>query len=853
MSKEKKKKRNTKNDVEIFNPSGANSEISAGENTLNFTPSASGARIDDPKLAEKLRRSNIKKEELRGKLHRLPRYAAEMWKAYRADASIHVREGLIGFGFGICAYLLGCCKLPFNTYPLGLALLCSSPKKMLWIFFGLCAAAFSLPEGALVYIIAYATAVSVRILARLLIDIPAEAESGGRSAAHLAGEMKKRAHAIFTESIYLRMATACASAFVVGLYFLVSRGFVFYDLFAAIFAMLCTPAAVFVYSGCFEENSTDARFRHVAIGALTVSLTYALREMSFIGISLGIFFAFFVTVYATRNRGAMNGIILGLALGVAYAPKYAPMFALAGLCAHLMWNISSTFAMTAASAVSVLWGIYVEGVGAVSHILPAVMLASAAYIGASKLSFFPAAKDLIFSGRYCADMNDADISRFSQRECERHLSELSENLETLSEIFYNLSDRLCRPGIPELRRMCDSVYDQYCPYCENKAVCWELEYSQSADVLGSIGDILASRGIADVSDLPSYMQSRCTALPGIINEINQKSRDLSRVSCLADKTEVFAMDYAAIARLISDTAAMGRDDMIPHRELSEKLTEVLAKYGFGDGGVSVYGRRSKRIIARGFDTSGAGRGVKELKADVERVCGFAVSDPIIELSEGAMTLKMSSARSLSARCVLRTNNTGQEECGDTVASFEASGDRHYVLISDGMGRGREAAFTSGVCSMFLQKLLGSGNLPESVIKMLGGFVRSKPGECSATIDLLSVDLLSGRTEFYKCGAPASFVRRGENIFKLASNTVPLGILSAGDIGKLSFDANAGDFIIMLSDGVAMGNDDSIWLLDLLGKGFDKNLEVMAEKIIAEARRRGSDDDISVALIAIEKV
>ena len=71
------------------------------------------------------------------------------------------------------------------------------------------------------------------------------------------------------------------------------------------------------------------------------------------------------------------------------------------------------------------------------------------------------------------------------------------------------------------------------------------------------------------------------------------------------------------------------------------------------------------------------------------------------------------------------------------------------------------------------------------------------------------------------------------------------------MGKLSFDARVGDVMILLSDGVALGNDDSVWLLDLLTGGFDSNLEVMAEKIIAESRRHGSDDDISVILVRLD--
>ena len=837
-------------------PCDNNSATEGDTKTFDAAMSGSASGDSDGTADEKLARAEMRRARLRLKIQALPSQAMKMWKEYRRDATLHVREGSIGFALGICAYLLGSCNLLFDTFPLGLALLCAAPKKILWIFFGLCASAASMPEGALVYVFAYATAISVRILARLLIDIPAEASGSTYSPStdrlsERANGIKRRARAVFTESIYLRMATGCASAFITGLYFLVSRGFVYYDLFAAIFSMLCTPVAVFVYSGCFEENDADARFRELALATLTVSLTFSLRNMTLVGISLGVYFAFFVTLYACRQKGIWKGALLGLLCGVAYSPAYAPMFAISGFIASMIWNVSAAWAMTAAGAAAMIWGFYAEGTAAVAHILPAVMLSAASYLGAQKLSFFPAARDLIFSGRYCVDMNDADIARISRRESEKHLETLSDTFESLSEIFYNLSDRLSRPGLPELRRMCDGVYDRYCPLCPNRDLCWEIEYASSAELLGILSEALRERGVADIDDLPEYMRSRCAALPGIIGEINRGCAELTRIACISDKTDVFAMDYAAVSELLADAAKMGRNDSRPDVALSEKLTEVLAKYGFGDGGVNVYGDRRKQIIARGFDISGTGGGMKELKASVETACGFDMSDPVIEIGDGSMTLKMSRARSLTASCVMRVNNTGQEECGDTVTHFENCDDKFFALISDGMGRGKEAAFTSGVCSVFLQKLLGGGNRSETVIKMLNNFIRSKPGECSATVDLAEVDLLNGHTEFMKCGASPSFVRRAGNLFKLSANTMPLGILGGSDASKLTFDAEAGDVIIMLSDGVAQGNDECMWLLDLLSSGFDSNLELMAEKIISAARRAGSEDDISVVLIKLD--
>jgi len=802
--------------------------------------------------------SRAKESELKARLRRLPARALELMRAYRRDARLHIKESAVGFALGVCAYLLGSCKLAFGTNPLGLALLCASPKKIFWIFAGLCVSALGGEElgAAGIYVFAYVTAVAVRVLARLLIDVPAESEGrlgGDGDTARAAREVKIRARAAFTESIYLRMATGTAAAFIIGVYFMIKGSFAYYDLFASIFSMASTPLAIFVYAGCFEENECDKRFRRFAICMLMMSLTFSLRDMYVIGVSLGAFFAYFITLYVCRKKGMLWGALVGGLCGVAYSPIYAPLFVLTAITVGALWSVSAFGALVGGGTAGMLWGFYVEGVGAMSRLLPAIMLSSVCYMGARRMSLFPAAKDLLFSGRYCSDMNDAAMA---EERCEVTLgkmTDLSDTFEALSEIFYNLSDRISRPGLPELRRMCDGIYDKYCPVCPSRDICWELEYAASKEMLTAISGTLAAKGMADSADVPEYMRSRCVALPGIIGEINHGCAELCRRARLADKTDVFAMDYAAVAALLSDVGNENRKNYKPDPVLTAKMTDVLSEYGFGGGGVSVYGDRRKRIVARGFDVSGGGIGMSDLKKKVEGACGFPVSDPIIEMKDNILTLKMTSARRFSVESLATTDNFGEEECGDTASTFENCDDRFYAIVSDGMGTGREAAFTSGVCSIFLRKMLGVGNRASTVIKMLSGFIRSKPDECSASADVMELDMLTGRAEFLKCGAAASFVRRRDNLFKLAAATLPLGILDSTDAGRLTFDVEDGDVIIMMSDGVAMGNEDCMWLLDMLSAEWDDDLHLMSRRLIDRARRSGSCDDISVILTKVSAI
>ena len=63
---------------------------------------------------------------------------------------------------------------------------------------------------------------------------------------------------------------------------------------------------------------------------------------------------------------------------------------------------------------------------------------------------------------------------------------------------------------------------------------------------------------------------------------------------------------------------------------------------------------------------------------------------------------------------------------------------------------------------------------------------AKSLECSSSVDLLEIDLASAEASLTKSGAAPSFIKRGENVFRLHSKTAPIGIMKALDAERLDF-------------------------------------------------------------------
>jgi stage II sporulation protein E len=196
--------------------------------------------------------------------------------------------------------------------------------------------------------------------------------------------------------------------------------------------------------------------------------------------------------------------------------------------------------------------------------------------------------------------------------------------------------------------------------------------------------------------------------------------------------------------------------------------------------------------------------------------------------------------------------TRAEISGDTAALFETEGKNAYALISDGMGSGEEAKRTSEFVSSFLRASLETGASVSSLIGAVNATARARGEECGASIDLFSLDLVTGEAFFVKSGAAPSFIKRGTSLFRIRSKTLPVGVMSEVDAERIGTSVEDGDIIIMMSDGVS-ADAEAPWLIELLHRPNSRSLKDYASYILTEAERiNGEDDDRTVLVLRIGK-
>ena len=108
---------------------------------------------------------------------------------------------------------------------------------------------------------------------------------------------------------------------------------------------------------------------------------------------------------------------------------------------------------------------------------------------------------------------------------------------------------------------------------------------------------------------------------------------------------------------------------------------------------------------------------------------------------------------------------GEEYSGDSYSFGKSVGGSYVTILSDGMGSGPDAGRESNATVSLVEQFLEAGLSKETAVDMINSIVALKfdEDEKFSTLDLNVVDLYSGKVDFIKIGAVASFIKRSNSV------------------------------------------------------------------------------------------
>lgn len=391
----------------------------------------------------------------------------------------------------------------------------------------------------------------------------------------------------------------------------------------------------------------------------------------------------------------------------------------------------------------------------------------------------------------------------------------------------------------------DRAASAVCRSCDMARECWIEDYVSTVDGLNDLMEGLRRQGHISPGDLTGVLAVRCSKKGELCAAVNREYMSyLRRRAAVREKqaqSTLLQEQYAGIGTVVDRLAVAARGDYV-HKPLAEKqIAAILGVYRRGLR-TEVWQKNGRLHISVGPFEMGEQWVDEEAfvrSAELAMGCRFLPPEAVCEKAGELRLYKEREALAITLSGAVR-KKPGEEVCGDAYSFFHTEDGRAVLLLSDGMGTGREAARLARSAIELIAAFVRSGcSIRESAGAVIP-FLRARGARGFATLDLLEVDLFTGVVQLIKCGAADSWLVENGQVQVLSLPSLPPGVdPGSSEVPKgIDLIVRAGCRIIMTSDGAELKDPDLL-----------KKPGLTAGEII---RTHGgeSQDDLTVLVLSV---
>jgi len=348
------------------------------------------------------------------------------------------------------------------------------------------------------------------------------------------------------------------------------------------------------------------------------------------------------------------------------------------------------------------------------------------------------------------------------------------------------------------REVCETV----CGSCRHKLRCWESAYEETLTGFRKMESHLG----ADQPPIPEEL-AHCSRKERLRTLFSRHAADRRKARFLAARTAesrtVLLEQLAAAEDLLHATS-----DHLHIRyssELSDTVRRKLLHYGYPCDSAAVYHTQSDRLMiemcCQGRELDGCLPTIKHILSESLNLT-LEELDPIF--SGDTVRYRLCQRPKYRLEHFTSALHASQETIsGDTALLFTDNAGNPYLVLSDGMGTGKNAAIESRMTTELFRKFISGGICGAAAIRMMNGLLLTKsPQETFATLDVARFDLDAGEMTMMKSGAAATLIRHGGKVSRISATTFPLGLEPEGEASVRHVMLYPDDIILMLSDGVS---------------------------------------------------
>ena len=608
-----------------------------------------------------------------------------------------------------------------------------------------------------------------------------------------------------------------------------------------------------------ERDTETAELRHlvsltILLGCLLMALSGAMLGST---VSLGRLICLLLVLTVAYKGGALTGCAVGCALGLAMdaisgpSPFYTAAYGVSGLVSGVFSRSGRSMYLISVILTGAVLAVCGAGNGLRSEFVIELLLASGLFLLLPR-------RFLNYAGALVRPLRMADGEAGLRLYTARRIRRMG---EAFRDLYATVDEAVTAEDNPEdVSRVFDRASDLVCSKCKNKSECWNKSYMDTLAVFNDTVEVIRERGLLQLSDLAEHFRESCLNPEGLVGAINGELRARMyrrqfQARLLENRTAAYGQ-YLDVAEVLGEVSEELQNAYGPDYLTRRRLGRYLAGAGL-DADISVFRDRIGRLHVI-LESPKLKRLMREpgYLDRLSEVVGVRLCRPIGADGdgEGRITLLEAEPYAVSVG-IASLKKRGETVSGDRGTYFKTDHGVLCVILSDGMGSGESAAKEAVSAVRILERFLRAGVDPALAMKMLNSMMLLKNSETwgFVTVDLMCVDLFTGEAVFYKYGAAPSYVRSGNTVKRIRSETLAAGLSTGSealpDIVRLRL--KPGNMALIASDGVIAESNDA-WVRNLLGDYESADTKELARRTLQTALKQyGSGDDMTVLAMRVD--
>ncbi|MBQ8827378.1 MAG: SpoIIE family protein phosphatase [Oscillospiraceae bacterium] len=441
--------------------------------------------------------------------------------------------------------------------------------------------------------------------------------------------------------------------------------------------------------------------------------------------------------------------------------------------------------------------------------------------------------------KYCGSRISLAANAIS--EIRRNVTEAADILKKQTAVDTDIPSEVCR---------------RICGDCRNAMFCCKGSAHRTEYVFPQILGNLYANGFVTERELPKTLEG-CHKKSELAECFNNNLRRVTMEQRNADigsrVWETACSQLLSSEELLRSFAELPDDGRICDEQLSSKISALIETNGGKNASAAVTFDRSGHIFISAIFSGRLSKTVESVSEAVSGITDRDLDEPVLFSENGLTSVRWHELPVYYAEAEKAVCGSSEDVSGDRSASFRDGFGRVCHIISDGMGSGGRAALESSMTISVLTRLIRSGISLSAAVRTANLIMLSKScDEVFSTIDLLCIDLFTGRTDIIKMGAAPTFVSTGGSVKSVESRNLPAGLLSRAEAEKRTLYLSDGDTAVMFSDGISESSYPKIREL-MLSDGYSPSRCADAVIEYDKERQKSRPDDRTVIVVKMHKL